>query len=80
MDTIGAGDTFNATVIASLSLGHSLKEALTIGCKVAGTKVGQFGFCNLKKVFYDLSTYLIKERNSLGSISAEYHHYFDCKQ
>ena len=51
IDTIGAGDTFNASVVSCLSQKKSLKEALTVGCKVAGTKVGQVGFKNLKDAF-----------------------------
>ena len=53
IDTIGAGDTFNASVVASLNLNQNLKKALENGCRVAGTKVGQFGFKNLKDVFYN---------------------------
>ena len=41
----------NATVDARLSSGLSLKKALENGCKVAGKKVGQFGFSNLKEAF-----------------------------
>lgn len=52
IDTIGAGDTFNATVVASLNQGHDLKTALQAGCRVAGRKVGQFGFQGLKNVYY----------------------------
>ncbi len=51
IDTIGAGDTFNATVVACLSQGKTLKAALEIGCKVAGAKVGQRGFKGLKDVY-----------------------------
>ena len=51
VDTVGAGDTFNATVVASLSIGLSLEKALENGCRVAGKKVGQFGFSNLKLSF-----------------------------
>ena len=51
VDTVGAGDTFNATVVASLSSGLSLKKAMENGCRVAGKKVGQFGFSNLKEAF-----------------------------
>merc|ERR1719491_2220675 len=35
IDTIGAGDTFNATVVACLSQGKNLAQSLDIGCKVA---------------------------------------------
>ena len=51
VDTVGAGDTFNASVVASLSSGLSLNKALENGCRVAGKKVGQFGFSNLKEAF-----------------------------
>ena len=52
IDTIGAGDTFNATVVACLSQGKNLAQSLDIGCKVAGAKVGQIGYDGLKEVFY----------------------------
>ena len=52
-DTIGAGDTFNATVVACLSQKKSLKQSLTIGCRVAGTKVGQMGYGGLKDTFIE---------------------------
>uniref|UniRef100_A0A3Q2WU35 Ketohexokinase n=1 Tax=Haplochromis burtoni TaxID=8153 RepID=A0A3Q2WU35_HAPBU len=38
VDTLGAGDTFNAAVIYTLSKGGSLQDALTFGCRVAGRK------------------------------------------
>ncbi|KAI1895855.1 hypothetical protein AGOR_G00111060 [Albula goreensis] len=44
VDTLGAGDTFNASVIFSLSNGKSLQEALTFGCQVAGRKCGVHGY------------------------------------
>ena len=44
VDTLGAGDTFNAGVIHSLNRGESLLEAITFGCSVAGRKCGQHGF------------------------------------
>ena len=45
IDTIGAGDTFVAATIASLSLGClSFQQAVESGCKVAGVKVGIQGF------------------------------------
>ena len=52
IDTIGAGDTFNATVVACLSQGKNLTESLDTGCKVAGAKVGQVGYNGLKAIFY----------------------------
>ncbi|KAM9466649.1 ketohexokinase isoform 2-T2 [Clarias gariepinus] len=44
VDTLGAGDTFNASVIYSLSNGGSLQEALTFGCQIAGKKCGFHGY------------------------------------
>ncbi|XP_024125698.1 ketohexokinase isoform X3 [Oryzias melastigma] len=44
VDTLGAGDTFNAGVIFMLSNGKSLQEALTFGCKIAGRKCGFHGY------------------------------------
>ncbi|XP_015201597.1 ketohexokinase isoform X4 [Lepisosteus oculatus] len=44
VDTLGAGDTFNASVIFSLSNGKSLQEALTFGCQIAGKKCGIHGY------------------------------------
>ncbi|KAM3863145.1 ketohexokinase-like [Diretmus argenteus] len=44
VDTLGAGDTFNAAIIFTLSNGKSLQEALTFGCQVAGRKCGVHGY------------------------------------
>ncbi|KAM5292400.1 ketohexokinase isoform 2-T2 [Ctenodactylus gundi] len=44
VDTLGAGDTFNASVIFSLSKGNGMQEALRFGCQVAGKKCGLQGF------------------------------------
>nr|XP_033795554.1 ketohexokinase isoform X4 [Geotrypetes seraphini] len=44
VDTLGAGDTFNASVIFALSTGKTIKEALTFGCQIAGRKCGVHGF------------------------------------
>ncbi|KAM9018212.1 ketohexokinase isoform 1-T1 [Ara ararauna] len=44
VDTLGAGDTFNAAVIFSLSAGKSLQDAITFGCRIAGRKCGIQGF------------------------------------
>ncbi|NWR53843.1 KHK Ketohexokinase, partial [Bucorvus abyssinicus] len=44
VDTLGAGDTFNAAVIFALSGGKSLQDALTFGCRIAGRKCGIQGF------------------------------------
>ena len=47
VDTTGAGDTFNAAVIASLAAGNSIEVALQNGCAIAGKKVGQVGLHGL---------------------------------
>ena len=47
VDTTGAGDTFNAGVIAALASGGCLADALRDGCHVAGRKVQQFSFDSL---------------------------------
>ncbi|XP_055982057.1 ketohexokinase isoform X2 [Sorex fumeus] len=44
VDTLGAGDTFNAAVIFSLAQGKSVQEALRFGCQVAGKKCGLQGY------------------------------------
>ncbi|XP_069461617.1 ketohexokinase isoform X1 [Ambystoma mexicanum] len=44
VDTLGAGDTFNASVIFALSTGKSVQEALTFGCQIAGKKCGLQGY------------------------------------
>lgn len=44
VDTLGAGDTFNASVLYSLSTGGSLQDALTFGCQIAGKKCGVHGY------------------------------------
>lgn len=44
IDTLGAGDTFNAGLIDSLVRGHSLEDAVREGCRLAGWKCGQEGF------------------------------------
>ena len=48
VDTIGAGDTFNAATILALCERKSLQEAITFGCRVAGAKCGIMGFQELK--------------------------------
>ena len=68
IDTLGAGDNFNAAVIADveiqdvfeeigakpwLNLGIDLKQAIAKGCKVAGTKIVVVGFSELLKMHFD---------------------------
>ena len=44
VDTVGAGDTFIAATIASLSRGKDFRSSVDFGCQVAGAKVGINGF------------------------------------
>ena len=48
VDTIGAGDTFNAASILALSEGKTIHEAITFACQVAGEKCGAMGYQHLK--------------------------------
>lgn len=50
LDTLGAGDTFNAATILALSNGRDLQDAIIYGCKVAGAKCGMVGHIGLKKL------------------------------
>lgn len=51
VDTCGAGDTFTASVIVALIKGYQPEDALKLGCKVAGAKVGQRGLTGLAREF-----------------------------
>ncbi|MBU0656570.1 MAG: carbohydrate kinase [Gammaproteobacteria bacterium] len=47
VDTVGAGDTFNAGLIHALATGRLLEEALHYAVELAGRKVQQYGFGGL---------------------------------
>jgi ketohexokinase len=49
VDTIGAGDTFNAGIIDSLCRGNNLQTALNQACQLAGKKCGQIGLSELNR-------------------------------
>jgi len=47
IDTIGAGDTFNAGIIDGLLRGYRLDQTLETACVLAGRKCAQVGFAGL---------------------------------
>ena len=47
IETLGAGDTFNASFIDSLIKKHSVKKSLACACQLAAKKCQQSGFNNL---------------------------------
>ncbi|XP_071940986.1 ketohexokinase-like [Antedon mediterranea] len=49
VDTLGAGDTFNAGVIWALNRGRVLSDALNVGCKIAGRKCGMYGLSGIEE-------------------------------
>ena len=51
IDTLGAGDSFNAGMIHRLMNNDDLQSALTFSCQLAGHKCGQQGFANLMSHF-----------------------------
>lgn len=61
IDTLGAGDTFNASVIDALIQQKSLAEAVEAGAKLAARKCQQFGFDNLLTE--------IKQRRPLANVN-----------
>lgn len=53
IDTLGAGDTFIAGVMCSLSKGFSLQDTLNFSCSLAGVKCGMQGYDGLAKVMHN---------------------------
>ncbi|XP_063235127.1 ketohexokinase-like [Bacillus rossius redtenbacheri] len=54
VETLGAGDTFLAAAVFSLNQGHSLQHATSFACRIAGAKVGMYGYSGLRKVYREL--------------------------
>lgn len=55
VDTLGAGDTFNAAAIWSLSRQLTLDQTLKMACRVSGAKIGVKGFKPLGQVLREES-------------------------
>lgn len=51
VDSLGAGDTFVAATIHYMAIGKSLQESIDFGCRVAGAKVGFFGYDQIGERF-----------------------------
>lgn len=51
VDTLGAGDTFNAALVHQLVNNNTIEQALNYACQLAGHKCGQHGFANLTQHF-----------------------------
>lgn len=54
IDSLGAGDTFCASVISSLINNQSLQESIILGCKIAGAKIGIKGYRGLKSLYENM--------------------------
>ena len=50
IDTLGAGDTFNAGVMHRLSQGATISDAISFACRLAGAKCGMHGFDDLNSL------------------------------
>lgn len=57
VDSLGAGDTFVAATIHHLSIGRTLQASIDFGCRVAGAKVGFYGFDQLGEKFSTVITH-----------------------
>lgn len=53
VDSLGAGDTFVAACIHSLSQRGSLQESVEFGCRIAGAKVGFEGYDQIASLISD---------------------------
>ena len=53
VDTLGAGDTFNAGIISACMDGLDAEASLALACRLAGKKCGQSGFDDLNPAVQD---------------------------
>ena len=53
VDTLGAGDTFNAGIISACMDGLDVEASLALACQLAGKKCGQSGFDDLHPAAQD---------------------------
>lgn len=51
VDTLGAGDTFCAAVIYALANYKSLSSALEYGNRIAGAKIGFYGYDGVGEIY-----------------------------
>jgi ketohexokinase len=52
-DSLGAGDTFAAACIFALNNGVDLHGAINFGSRIAGAKVGFYGYDEIRKVYQE---------------------------
>ncbi len=57
VDSIGAGDSFNAGYIHARLGANDLPEALALGCRIAGLKCSQMGFAGLAQRYLTETAY-----------------------
>ena len=74
IDTLGAGDTFNAGFIHAMKRSNDTHTSVDYACRLAGTKVGSFGYqclrhfpreVNLKETLWRFYFYIKKSGNNL---------------
>lgn len=54
LDSTGAGDSFIAATVFSLSSGKSVAESIEFGNQIAGAKCGMMGYRGLDKVYENI--------------------------
>lgn len=51
VDTLGAGDVFNGSLIHYLNQNHSVQDSVKFACKIASLKIAHFGFECVKQKY-----------------------------